>query len=463
MENPTEKQPPVRRILRVRELTGAIRSLLESRFSDLWVEGEVSDLRSPRSGHLYFTLKDADAILKAVIFKSHVRFMRFLPKEGTQVLIRGHLSLYEPRGEYQLICDYIEPKGAGALQAAFDALKEKLRLEGLFDLARKRPIPLLPLRVGIITSPSGAAIQDIIKIIRQGDFKCQLLLYPVSVQGWGAGAQIAEALDYFNRYAAQIPQEIDLLILTRGGGSLKDLWAFNEEIVARAIARSKLPVISAVGHESDTSISDHVADLRVPTPSAAAHFIVQRGVDAETMCHRLHERLIEKIESLRTENKGRLDMALRLLVAPTRQMTFLKGQYAHFVVRLHQSLARYLDEGRSTLKKAQQGLQHLNPVKRIATLKGQHVQLQHRLAQQGRGLIQLKKQRFQTVLEQLDLVSPLNILSRGYSITQKEADRSIVREAEGVSIGDILRITLHQGTLACSVADKKEARPAPEK
>lgn len=455
MENLTETEQYSRKILKVHELTGAIRQLLETQFSDLWIEGEVSDLRTPRSGHLYFTLKDAGATLKTVIFKSHVRFLRFLPKAGTHVLIRGHLSLYEPRGEYQLICNYIEPRGAGALQAVFEALKEKLRLEGLFDQNRKQAMPMLPSRVGIITSETGAAIQDIIKIIRQEDCRCHILLHPVAVQGPSAGTQIAAALDAFNVYANNTALEIDLLILTRGGGSLEDLWAFNEEVVARAIARSKIPVISAIGHESDTSISDYVADLRVPTPSAAAQRVVQLGKDAEKTHQNLKERLIKEINALRAEKKQRVDIALRLLGPPSAQTTLLRDECMHLLIRLRQSIQHHLDKRQHRTQQAQQGLQHLNPVKRIRLLQEQYRQSQNRLTRAGRRFIQVKKQHFQAALGQLDLVSPLNILSRGYSITQKEPVLSVIRDASEVSVGDRIKIKLHRGSLNCKVEGKQ--------
>ncbi len=233
-----------RRILKVHELAAEMRRSLERKFSDLWVEGELADLVSPQSGHLYFTLKDAAAKMKGVIFRSHLRFLRFMPKAGESVLIRGRLSLYEARGEIQLICDYIEPRGAGALQAAFEDLKKRLQEEGLFNADRKRPMPIYPARVGLITSSSGAAIQDILKVIREGGFKCALLVHPVPVQGWGAAEKIAHALDAINRSNADASDPIDLLILARGGGSLEDLWAFNEEIVVRAAAESDLPLIT---------------------------------------------------------------------------------------------------------------------------------------------------------------------------------------------------------------------------
>ncbi len=456
MGNFTETSRSTRKILKVHELTAQIRQRLETQFSDLWIEGEISDLRTPRSGHLYFTLKDTNATLKTVIFKSHLRFLRFLPKAGTHVLIRGHLSVYVPRGEYQLICEYIEPKGAGALQAAFEASKEKLRLEGLFDQDRKQTMPLRPSRVGIITSASGAAIQDMIKIIRQGDFRCQLLLHPVTVQGEHAGTEIAAALDTFNLYANDEALKVDLLVITRGGGSLEDLWAFNEEVVAYAIARSKIPVISAVGHESDTSISDHVADLRVPTPSAAAHFIVQSGTEIEKIYHDLQERLISEMIRFKDKNLSRLETAIQRLRAPSQQIAFFRDTCLHLRIRLDQCMQAHLGKKQSKMQQAQQGLQHLNPVKRIAILQEQQKQSQNRLTQVGRQLIQNKKQHFLAVLEQLDLVSPLNILARGYSIAQKEPTFSVIRDASKVDIGDRIKIKLYRGGLRCTIEEKTE-------
>lgn len=444
-----------RTILKVHELTDDIRRLLEDHFSDFWVEGEISDLRSPRSGHLYFTLKDAEAKISTVIFKSHMRFLRFPPKEGTHVLIRGHLGLYALRGEYQLICDYIEPKGVGALQAAFEALKEKLRLEGLFHADRKRPLPRLPSRVGIITSPTGAAIQDIIRVIRQADVNCSLLVYPVSVQGWSAAPQIVTALDEMNRYSRQNPHPIDVLILARGGGALEDLWAFNEEGVARAIARSKIPVISAVGHESDTTIADYAADLRAPTPSVAAEIVVQTWVGTEERCRVLNQRLDEQMSFQMETYKRRATMALRLLSSPGRRCEFFRNQIGHLLIRLQQSMHRLFEGRRDAVKKTQQGLDHLNPINRFKTLIQQHQQFHDRLIQEARRMVVLKKNRLQTEMVHLDLLSPLNILERGYSITQKLPVLSIVRAAAEVSVGDALKIKLHRGHVVCQVQSKE--------
>ncbi|MEK7871220.1 MAG: exodeoxyribonuclease VII large subunit, partial [Nitrospirota bacterium] len=251
-----------RKVYTVYELTLSVKSSLEEGFSDIWLEGEVSNLRIPGSGHIYLTLKDDRAQIRGVIFRSQVRSLRFLPKDGQHLLCRGHITVYEPKGEYQIIFTYIEPKGLGALQQAFEELKERLKSEGLFDEARKRPLPLYPEKIGVVTSPTGAAIRDILNIIGRRFPAVDILINPVPVQGEGAAELIAEAVNEMN-----LVGDIDVLIVTRGGGSIEDLWAFNEEIVARAIYNSRIPVISAIGHEIDYTISDFVADLRAPTPS----------------------------------------------------------------------------------------------------------------------------------------------------------------------------------------------------
>ncbi|HET6370748.1 MAG TPA: exodeoxyribonuclease VII large subunit, partial [Nitrospiria bacterium] len=303
------------RILTPTELTRLIRSHLERAFSDFWIEGEVGSLRAPGSGHIYFNLKDPSSQIKTVIFRSHGRFLRFTPKEGQWVLIRGHLSLYEARGEYELIVDYVEPKGAGALQAAFEALKERLSAEGLFDSSRKRPLPRLPGKIGIVTSPAGAALRDILKILRRRFFGLSILIAPVQVQGAGAPGEIARAIDELGER-----RDLDLLIVTRGGGSLEDLFAFNEEVVARAIARCSVPVISAVGHETDYTIADFVADLRAPTPSAAAEMAVPVREELMEGIHRFAAQLSLLVRHRLDDDRRRLEAECRLLQAPEQQV-----------------------------------------------------------------------------------------------------------------------------------------------
>jgi exodeoxyribonuclease VII large subunit len=263
-----------RKIYSVSELSQQIKNLLERQFPDVWVTGEVSNFRAASSGHFYFTLKDAHAQLRAVCFRNQARYLKFKPQDGISVITRGHLSVYEARGEYQLYVEYLEPAGLGALQLAFEQLKQKLAAEGLFDRARKKALPLLPRTVGIVTSPTGAVMRDILRILRRRFHNLNVLVFPAKVQGEGAAEEIIEGIQYFNRRSL-----VDVMIVARGGGSLEDLWAFNEEGLARAISASRIPIISAVGHETDFTIADFVADLRAPTPSAAAELVVRRKQD----------------------------------------------------------------------------------------------------------------------------------------------------------------------------------------
>src|SRR2546422_5253259 len=267
------RETPVaaRRVLSVTELTVRVRDLLETQFFEVWVEGELSNCRVWNTGHLYFTLKDSAAQVRGVVFRSALRYLKFNPADGLRIVARGRVSVYEPKGEYQLVCEYMEPQGLGALQLAFDQLKKRLQDEGLFEAARKRPLPALPRKIGIVTSLDGAAIRDIIKVLSRRYANAHIVIRPARVQGDGAAVEIARGIRAIGRVAA-----VDVVIVGRGGGSIEDLWAFNEEIVARAIARCPVPVISAVGHETDVTVADFVADLRAPTPSAAADMGVAR-------------------------------------------------------------------------------------------------------------------------------------------------------------------------------------------
>jgi len=287
-----------KKILTVSELTLNIKGHLEEGFRELWVEGEISNFRSPASGHYYFTLKDDKSQIRAVVFRFMGRSLKFEPKDGLSVICRGRITVYEPRGEYQLILDYMEPKGIGALQLAFEQLKEKLAKEGLFDPAHKKLLPLLPQKIGIVTSPTGAAIRDLLTVIGRRFSNVEILINPVKVQGEGAHQEIAKSIYELNG----IPG-IDVIIITRGGGSLEDLWSFNEEIVARAIYRSSIPVISAVGHEIDFTIADFVADLRAPTPSAAGELVVRDKAELinllETLFNRMKNIILHLLETER--------------------------------------------------------------------------------------------------------------------------------------------------------------------
>src|SRR5437016_1150197 len=282
--------PPTRRVWTVRDLVSTVRTAVEREYTDIFVEGEISNYRPAASGHLYFTLKDGDAQLRIVMFRTQARLLRFKPADGLQVIARGRVTIYEPRGELQLSAEYLEPKGAGALQVAFEQLKAKLAEEGLFDAARKKPIPPMPRRIGIVTSPSGAAIRDMLNVLRRRHESVNVLIFPAQVQGESAAGEVLLGLKYFNS-AAAAKLGVDVIIVARGGGSAEDLAAFNDEALARAIAASKIPVISAIGHETDFTIADFVADLRAPTPSAAAELVIGTKQQLEERVGSLNQRL----------------------------------------------------------------------------------------------------------------------------------------------------------------------------
>src|SRR3954465_827520 len=316
-------QPPVRKVWTPRDLVAALRTAIEQSFGDVWLQGEISNFKPADSGHLYFTLKDDAAQVRVVMFRLKAQLLRFRPENGMQVVARGRVTLYEQRGELQLMAEYLEPQGAGALQVAFEQLKVKLAAEGLFDPDRKKPLPLLPRRIGIVTSPRGAAIQDILNILRRRHESVGILIYPAQVQGDAAASEVAAGIKFFNRAKGK-QVAVDVIIVARGGGSLEDLAAFNDEGLARVIAASEIPVISAVGHETDFTIADFVADLRAPTPSAAAELVIESR-------HRIEER----VESLRT----RMQRATRYQMLMARQRLTQLSQHGAFA-RMQQALGR---------------------------------------------------------------------------------------------------------------------------
>ncbi len=298
-------------ILSVSALTALLRTHVEAGFADVWLEGEISNLRMPSSGHAYFTLKDASSQMRAVMFRSVGRFMRFQLKDGMCVICRGRLTVYEPKGDYQMLVDYAEPKGIGALQVAFEQLKQRLAAEGLFDAGRKRPLPVFPRRIGIVTSPTGAAIRDMIQVAHRRWPNIELVLNPVGVQGIGAAVEIAQAIGEMNELGG-----LDVLIVGRGGGSLEDLWAFNEEVVVRAIAASRIPVVSAVGHEIDYTIVDFVADLRAPTPSAAVELILPDQLEITKRLTSYGQRVVQATRSGLRDRRACVDTERRALLDP---------------------------------------------------------------------------------------------------------------------------------------------------
>ncbi|MFV1951728.1 MAG: exodeoxyribonuclease VII large subunit [Nitrospinota bacterium] len=392
-----------KRIYEVTELTRLIKTNLETNFHDIWVDGEISNLRIPSSGHIYFTLKDESSQLKIVLFKFHHGSIKFEPADGMRVIIRGKISVYEPRGEYQLIAEYMEPRGVGALQIAFEQLKERLIKEGLFDERYKKPIPVLPQRIGVITSQTGAAIRDIIRIIDRRFANVHILIYPVRVQGQGAAEEIAGGIRIMNTIS-----DIDVLIIGRGGGSLEDLWAFNEEVVARAIFDSAIPVISAVGHEIDYTISDFVADLRAPTPSAAAEMVVKNKEDLVQRVDEINMRLIRSIRSILGDKRVLLASHLR-------------------------------------------SLSLLSPQKRLERMKETLANLKQKLESNIRYRAELLRKHLEGTMKRLDALSPLAILERGYSICRQLPSYSIIKESGSVQKGDKINIRLSRGELVCGV------------
>ena len=396
-------QPP--KIYTVSDLTAEIRAILEDSFSGIWVEGELSNFHQHSSGHMYFSLKDEVSQIRVVMFRTANRQLKFQPKDGLALLVYGEISVYERRGEYQIVAEYMEPKGLGALQLAFEQLKERLQAEGLFDDVRKRPIPLLPRRIGVITSPTGAAIRDILHVLRRRFAGVDVLIYPVTVQGDQAAPEIVEALGELNRRGG-----LDVVIVARGGGSIEDLQAFNEEMVARAIAASKIPVISAVGHEVDYTIADFVADLRAPTPSAAAELVVSKKDELAQRLDDLQARMAGAVRS-RLDGLivrvGGLERHLRLL----NPMERIRMQRRHLTA-LWKDLTRWAD-------------------RRLAVLNGE----------------------LKGAAGKLDSLSPLAILSRGYSICMRLPSQEIVKEGAGLVAGDEVEVRLHRGRLRCGVRE----------
>ena len=388
------------------ELTQAIKGLLEANLYYIWLEGEISNFKRAASGHCYFTLKDEGSQVRGVIFRGQAGSLRFKPEDGLHVICRGMVTVYEARGEYQVIIDYMEPVGVGARQLALEQLKERLAKEGYFDEERKRPLPLLPGCVGVVTSSTGAVIRDIIRILERRHAAMGLLLYPVRVQGVEASREIAEGIEALNRR-----DDVDVIIVGRGGGSVEDLWAFNEEIVARSIFKSRLPVISAVGHETDYTLADMIADVRAPTPSAAAEIVV----------------------------KSREEFSLHL--------SAIQG-------RMKAALLASVDEQRIALRGRERGL--IDPRRRYRDMRlrlddmGErlNVAVSHRYTIARRGL--------EATVARLNALSPLNVLQRGYSIARKMPSHAVIRDAGEVSIGEDINIMLYKGELSCKVYEKVE-------
>jgi exodeoxyribonuclease VII large subunit len=445
-------RPPERRVWKVRELVAAVRSHIERAYSDAWVEGEISNFRAPDSGHLYFTLKDGNAQVRVVMFRSSARLLRFRPADGLQVVVRGRVTVYEERGELQISAEYLEPKGAGSLQLAFEQLKAKLEAEGLFAAERKKPIPTLPSDIGVVTSAQAAALRDILNVLQRRHHSVNVLIYHAQVQGDAASHEVAAGVRFFNQH-----DNVDVIVIARGGGSAEDLASFNNEALARTVVASEIPVISAVGHETDFTILDFVADLRAPTPSAAAELVIRSRQEVEDHAAALHERLsramryrllmgrqaltelaqhgafarmmelIHQRQQKLDDLTHRLELAERqLLEQMHRRWEMISAAVRHYDFRLVLSgIGKQLDSGTAAL---------------VAVMR--NVLLQHRV----------RSGRLQTALEAL---SPLAILERGYALVFDSQGR-LLKDVSGLKLGDQISARLAHGEFQAAVTKKQE-------
>jgi exodeoxyribonuclease VII large subunit len=436
----------------VSELTASIKTTLEEGFPMMWVEGEISNLRTPGSGHAYFTLKDEGAQISAVLFRGRGRRVRFELEDGMQVLAFGGLDVYAARGQYQLVVEMMEPKGLGALQLAFEQLKRKLEAEGLFEEARKRPLPAFPRVIGIVTSPTGAAIRDMLNIIGRRFADLHILITPVRVQGDEAPAEIVQALVHLQEIV-----NIDVIIVGRGGGSIEDLWAFNDERVARALAACRVPVISAVGHETDFTIADFVADLRAPTPSGAAELVVREKLAVMEMLADLYTRLKQAMTAELGARRERMDFLLRrrVLTDPARALRDVYRRLDDLQGRLRLGLRASQRHITHRVALATGALRSRNPLSRIAAASALLSQLRVRLASSAAHNAKTSRARFAETVGRLESLSPLGVLARSYSVTRLPSGE-VVRSATQVGVGEALEILLHQGALGARVTEVRE-------
>lgn len=433
-------------VLTVSELTGLIRTSIESEFCDLWLEGEISNLRMPGSGHMYCTLKDESSQIRAVLFRSSALRVRFTLQEGMHVVVRGRLTVYEPRGEYQIVLEAVEPKGIGALQLAFEQRKERLAAEGLFDEGRKKPLPAFPRTVGVVTSPTGAAIRDIFSVLHRRWPTLHIILVPVSVQGEGAAQQIADALALLNEQGAA-----EVIIVGRGGGSLEDLWSFNEEVVVRAIAGSRIPVVSAVGHEIDITLTDFAADHRAATPSAAAETVVPVLADVVERLREVTVRAGQAMARYCLFEQRRLDTNIIGLAQIRFRIQDESQRTDEATDRLKNLVCQRVIVSRELVRNRQRELAGLNPILLVKRGLVMIPQLMKRLERQIVVLSERRRRQIEAIVSQLTQLSPLAILGRGYSILMKVRDGTILRRAEDVRAGEEIVARLSRGQLDCTV------------
>ncbi len=447
---------PRRQVLTVTQLTAQIRRKLESGYPSVWVDGELSNVRRWRTGHVYFTLKDRDAQIRGVMFRSAVRTLRFEPEDGLHVVARGRVTVYEPKGEYQLVAEHFEPAGVGARQLAFDQLRQRLEREGLFAAERKRALPMLPQRIGLVTSYDGEVRHDILTVLKRRFPDAHVVISPARVQGDGAAQELVGALDRLTRISRP-----DVVIIGRGGGSAEDLWAFNDEWLARAIAACPVPVISAVGHETDSTISDFVADIRAPTPSAAAEMVVARKVDLQGRVAQVTERLSDAARATVQRRRNLVDRALAspgLASWPAR--IALRQRRIHEVTdRLGGAARSVVSERARRTRALRQRLDQLDVAVRLARVRTALALANERLAAAAAGRAAGGRRRLERIAAQLAALSPLRVLARGYAVCWNDDRTAIVRRAGDVRPGDAVHVTLHEGELQCGVrAISEDAR-----
>jgi len=446
-----EFRPTERRIWSVAALVAAVRGHIERQFSDCWVEGEISNLRSPDSGHLYFTLKEENAQIRAVMFRSSAKLLRFRPENGLHVTVRGRITVYEERGELQISAEFMEPQGAGALQLAFEQLKVRLQAEGLFEAARKKPIPALPQRIGVITSVQGAALRDILNILARRHHSANVLIYPAQVQGDAAAGEVIAGLRYFGG-GARGADGVEVIILARGGGSAEDLAAFNHEGLARAVAESTIPVISAIGHETDFTIVDFVADLRAPTPSAAAELVIRSRQEIEAQAEEMHRRLERAV-------RYRLLLARQNLTELAQHGAFggmmdsiRRGQQKldERRFRLERAEGQLLEQCRRRLESAAAAVRHYDARQRLAAMRQQLEAQAVKLAGAMRARLLAGRAVLDRRTSLLEALSPVAILNRGYALVF-DANEKLVKDARKVKVGEELSARLARGRVRARV------------
>ena len=446
-------EAPSRRIWRVTDLVSAVRTTIERSYTDVWVEGEISNFRSAESGHLYFALKDGDALLKVVMFRMQARLLRFKPDNGMQIIARGRITIYDQRGELQLSAEFLEPLGAGALQLAFEQLKARLLQEGLFDKSRKKPAPVLPRRIGIVTSPRGAALQDMLNILARRHENVGILIYPAQVQGEVAAGEVAAGVKYFNR-----ARNVDVIILARGGGSIEDLAAFNDETLARTIAASALPVISAVGHETDFTIADFVADLRAATPSAAAELVIESKQQLGEHLAHLQQRLARAARYRLLMAKGQLnELAQHGAFVRIQDLISRRAQRVdELTYRLASSYQRQLRELHRRLDVASARIRHFDFRRSLAMSRSKLDSGSDAVARAMRTRISNHRSRLNQLFAKLEALSPIKILERGYALVF-DARGSLIKDTAQVSPGERISARVAKGTIAAEVKGIEES------